>query len=117
MRKLASRFSHSSAKLHPKGGILTANEVDQLTHYEIRRLLDRSIDAIRDMREQTGTSETHRARDVLIDFRISSERARDLSAEEVRDMHFDGVAATAPMQHTPIRANHSGNSISAIKGR
>ncbi|MCA1408184.1 hypothetical protein I6F26_24620 [Ensifer sp. IC3342] len=43
------------------------------------------------MREQTGAIETHRARDVLIDLRISSERARDLSAEDVRDALVDAA--------------------------
>nr|WP_179875601.1 hypothetical protein [Sinorhizobium sp. BJ1] len=43
------------------------------------------------MREQTGAIETHRARDVLIDLRISSERARALSAEEVRDALVDAA--------------------------
>jgi hypothetical protein len=71
--------------------IWAANESRQLTHYEISRLFDRSIDTIRDMREQTGTLEAHRARDVLIDLRISSERARDLSAEEVRDALVDAA--------------------------
>ncbi|XEN34971.1 hypothetical protein M728_005632 (plasmid) [Ensifer sp. WSM1721] len=71
--------------------IRAANESDQLTHYEISRLFDRAIDTIRDMREQTGAVETHRARDVLIDMRISSERARDLSAEEVRDALVDAA--------------------------
>ena len=71
--------------------IRAAKEADRLTHYEISRLLDRSIDTIRDMREQTGAVETHRARDVVIDLRISSERARDLSAEEVRDALVDAA--------------------------
>lgn len=71
--------------------IRAANRSDQLTHYEISRLFDRAIDTIRDMREQTGAVETHRARDVLIDMRISSERARDLSAEEVRDALVDAA--------------------------
>lgn len=71
--------------------VRAANESDQLTRYEKSRLLDRSIDTIRDMREQTGSAEAHRARDVLIDLRISSERARDLSAEEVRDALVDSA--------------------------
>jgi hypothetical protein len=58
---------------------------------QISRLFDRAIDTIRDMREQTGAVEAHRARDVLIDLRISSERARDLSTEEVRDALVDAA--------------------------
>ncbi|OHV80362.1 hypothetical protein [Ensifer sp. LCM 4579] len=71
--------------------IRAANEADQLTHHEISRLFERSIDTIRDMREQTGIADPHRARDVLIDLRIASERARDLSAEEVRDALVDAA--------------------------
>lgn len=71
--------------------IRAANESDRLTPYEISRLFDRAIDTIHDMREQTGITEAHRARDVLIDLRISSERARDLSAEEVRDALVDAA--------------------------
>jgi hypothetical protein len=71
--------------------IRAANESDRLTHYEMSRLFDRAIDTIRDMREQTSAKETHRARDVLINLRISSARARDLSAEEVRDALVDAA--------------------------
>ncbi len=49
------------------------------------------LDSLDNMREQTGAIETHRARDVLNDLRISSERARDLSAEEVRDALVDAA--------------------------
>ncbi|WP_081160314.1 hypothetical protein [Ensifer aridi] len=71
--------------------IRAANESDRLIHYEVSRLFDRAIDTIRDMREQTGAVEAHRARDVLIGLRISSERARDLSAEEVREALVDAA--------------------------
>ncbi len=66
--------------------IRAANEVDHLSHYEICRLLDRSVDAIRDMRDQAGIAALRSARDVVIDLRISSERVRTLSAEEIRDV-------------------------------
>ncbi|WP_026615985.1 hypothetical protein [Ensifer aridi] len=65
---------------------LRQNKVDKLSHYEIGRLLDRSIDAIHDASEQTGIAGTPSARDVLVDLRISSERARDLSAEALVDV-------------------------------
>ncbi|WP_037435645.1 hypothetical protein [Sinorhizobium fredii] len=71
--------------------IRAANGVEELTHYEVSRLLDRSIDTIRDMRRQTGVAGIHSARDVLIDLRLSSERARDLSAEQVRDALIDAA--------------------------
>ncbi|WEX91570.1 hypothetical protein PZN02_006401 (plasmid) [Sinorhizobium garamanticum] len=71
--------------------VRAANEVDKLTHHEISRLLDRSIDTIRDMRRQTGVTEIRSVRDVLIDLRLSSERARDLSVDEVRDAFIDAA--------------------------
>ncbi|WEX79643.1 hypothetical protein PYH37_006027 (plasmid) [Sinorhizobium numidicum] len=71
--------------------VRAANEVDKLTHHEISRLLDRSIDTIRDMRRQTGVAEIRSVRDVLIDLRLSSERARDLSVDEVRDAFIDAA--------------------------
>ncbi|MBP2236174.1 hypothetical protein J2Z31_002688 [Sinorhizobium kostiense] len=40
-----------------------ANEPEKLSPYEVSGLLDRSIDTIRDMREQTGIA--HGAKDVL----------------------------------------------------
>lgn len=49
--------------------IRAANELNKLTAYEVSRLLDRSIDTIGDMREQTGVAGSHSAKDVLIDFR------------------------------------------------
>ncbi|MCA1408693.1 hypothetical protein I6F26_31655 [Ensifer sp. IC3342] len=60
-----------------------ANEVDKLTPYEISRLLDRSIDTIRDIREQAGVACTY-MQGVVICLRISSERVRHLSEEDVK---------------------------------
>lgn len=71
--------------------IRAANEADILSTYEISRLLDRSIDTIRDMREQTGGAGGHTPKDVLIDLRAASERVRDLSAEEIRDSLVDAA--------------------------
>lgn len=51
--------------------IRAANEPNKLTAYEISRLLDRSIDTIREMREQTGIAGSHSAKDVLIDLRVA----------------------------------------------
>lgn len=65
--------------------IRAANEVEKLTPNEMSRLLDRSVDTIRDMREQTGRFGSRRARDVLIDLQLASSRARDLSPEDARD--------------------------------
>ncbi|MDW9548019.1 hypothetical protein GOB49_08045 [Sinorhizobium meliloti] len=71
--------------------IRAANEVERLTPYEISRLLDRSVDTIRDMRRQTGIAASHRARDVVIDLQLASARARDLSAAETRDVLLDAA--------------------------
>lgn len=48
--------------------IRAANEVEKLTPREMSRLLDRSVDTIRDLRGQTEIAGSRRARDVLIDF-------------------------------------------------
>ncbi|MGN7883765.1 hydroxymethylpyrimidine/phosphomethylpyrimidine kinase [Sinorhizobium sp. Sb3] len=47
--------------------IRAANEVEKLIPNEIGRLLERSVDTIRDMREQAGRFGSRRARDVLIE--------------------------------------------------
>ncbi len=58
--------------------VRAANEPEKLSPYEVSRFLDRSIDTIRDMRKQTGIAGIHGVKDVLIDLRVASERARDL---------------------------------------
>lgn len=71
--------------------IRAANEVENLTPHEISRLLDRSVDTIREMREQTEAAGYSRARDVVVDLQIVSSRARDFSTEDVRDTLIDAA--------------------------
>ncbi|MGF6175443.1 hypothetical protein [Ensifer sp. 4252] len=71
--------------------IRAANEIEKLTPYEISRLLDRSVDTIRDMREQVGDVGTRRAHDVVIDLGVASARVRDLSNEDIRDTLIDAA--------------------------
>lgn len=71
--------------------IRAANEVEKLTPREMSRLLDRSVDTIRDLRGQTEIAGSRRARDVLIDLQIASSRARDLSPEDARDTLLDAA--------------------------
>ena len=71
--------------------IRAANEVEKLTPREMSRLLDRSVDTIRDMREQIDQVGSRRARDVLIDLQVASSRARDLSPEDARDTLLDAA--------------------------
>ncbi|WP_093234932.1 hypothetical protein [Sinorhizobium sp. NFACC03] len=71
--------------------IRAANEVEKLTAREMSRLLDRSVDTIRDLRGQTEIAGSRRARDVLIDLQIASSRARDLSPEDARDTLLDAA--------------------------
>ncbi|MDX0615174.1 hypothetical protein GOD03_11835 [Sinorhizobium medicae] len=70
--------------------IRAANEADRLTYYQISRLLDRSVETIREMRRQTGIA-GHRARDVVIDLQLALARARDLSPAETRDVLLDAA--------------------------
>lgn len=71
--------------------IRAANEVERLTPFEVSRLLDRSVDTIRDMREQAGVAGNRRAKDVVIDLGIASARVRDLSTEDIRDTLIDAA--------------------------
>ncbi|MGF6175294.1 hypothetical protein ABIE33_003602 [Ensifer sp. 4252] len=71
--------------------IRAANEIEKLTAHEISRPLDRSVDTIREMREQTPRVDRRRARDVLIDLQVASSRARDLSPEDARDTLLDAA--------------------------
>lgn len=71
--------------------IRAANEVERLTPFEVSRLLDRSVDTIRDMREQAGVAGNRRARDVVIDLGVASARVRDLSIEDIRDTLIDAA--------------------------
>ncbi|MEY9100465.1 hypothetical protein ABIA24_003374 [Sinorhizobium fredii] len=43
--------------------------------FEVKRLLNRSIAKIRDMREQTGIRGSNRAKDVVIDLQVAAARA------------------------------------------
>ncbi|MDX1054375.1 hypothetical protein GOL41_32830 [Sinorhizobium medicae] len=71
--------------------IRAASEVERLTYYQISRLLDRSVDTIREMRRKTGIVGGHHARDVLINLQLASARARDLSTAEARDVLLDAA--------------------------
>lgn len=55
--------------------IRAANEVEKLAPNEMSRLLDQSVDTIRDIREQAGRFGSRRARDVLIDLQVAPSRA------------------------------------------
>ncbi|PDT47429.1 hypothetical protein CO661_11835 [Sinorhizobium fredii] len=44
--------------------VRAANEADRLTRFEVKRLLNRSIGTIRDIRKQTGIPGSSRAKDV-----------------------------------------------------
>lgn len=71
--------------------IRAANEADKLTPFEVKRLLNRSVATIRDMRKQTGIQGSYRAKDVVIDLQTASARAGALSADEVRDSLLDAA--------------------------
>lgn len=73
--------------------IRAANEVERLTPSEVSRLLDRSVDTIRDMREQADVGSSRRANHVVGNLAIASARVRDLSIEDVRDTLIDAADA------------------------
>jgi hypothetical protein len=71
--------------------IRAANEVERLTPFEVKRLLNRSVATIRDMREQTGIPGSSRARDVVIDLQVAAARADVLPEDEIRDNLLDAA--------------------------
>ncbi|MDQ0323972.1 hypothetical protein QO002_006179 [Pararhizobium capsulatum DSM 1112] len=71
--------------------IRAVNEVDRLTAREVSRLLDRSIDTIRDMRGHIGPEETALGRDVVIYLRTASARARWLPVDQAKDALLDAA--------------------------
>ncbi|MGO4622999.1 hypothetical protein AB4Z34_28460 [Ensifer sp. 2YAB10] len=82
-------MSHTTAFISEL--IRAANEVERLTPFEVSRLLGRSVDTIRDMREQAGLVANGRANDVVIDLGIASALVRDLSVEDIRDTLIDAA--------------------------
>ncbi|RVH12087.1 hypothetical protein CN217_12650 [Sinorhizobium meliloti] len=60
--------------------IRAANEVDRLSPFEVKRLLNGSIAMIRGMREETGIPGGNRARDVVIDLQVAAARTDNASA-------------------------------------
>ncbi|MQW45567.1 hypothetical protein GHK68_25725 [Sinorhizobium meliloti] len=71
--------------------IRAANEADRLTPFEIKRLLNRSVATIREMREQTGIPGSSRARDVVIDLQVAAAKADTLPEDEIRDNLLDAA--------------------------
>lgn len=71
--------------------IKAANELDRLATFEVSCLLDRSVDTIRDMREQTGVEQSALGRDVVIYLQTSSARAKGLPEDQARDALLDAA--------------------------
>ncbi|CAN7665815.1 hypothetical protein LJR098_002000 [Rhizobium sp. LjRoot98] len=71
--------------------IKAANELDRLPTFEVSCLLDRSVDTIRDMREQTGVEQSALGRDVVIYLQTSSARAKGLPEDQARDALLDAA--------------------------
>lgn len=71
--------------------VRAANEADRLSPFEIKRLLNRSVATIRDMREQTGIPSSSRAKDVVVDLQVAAARADALAEDEIRDSLLDAA--------------------------
>ncbi|MHC2351669.1 hypothetical protein ACVMB3_001127 [Sinorhizobium meliloti] len=71
--------------------IRAANEADRLSQFEVKRLLNRSVATIRDMREHAGIPSSYRVKDVVIELQVAAARADTLSAAEVRDVLLDAA--------------------------
>jgi|GEM_PF-1087479 len=88
--------------------IRAANEADRLTPYEISRLLDRSVDTIRNMGSQTGIAGSHRARGVVIDLRVASApgiyyRRRPETSCWTRPMSLERLKLSLLTTNEPVR--------------
>ncbi|KQV32893.1 hypothetical protein [Rhizobium sp. Root1204] len=71
--------------------VRAANEVNLLAAIEVSRLLDRSVDTIRDMREQIGVEQSALGRDVAIYLQTASARAKGLPDDQARDALLDAA--------------------------
>lgn len=73
--------------------VRAANELDLLANREKRRLLERSVTAIRDMREEIGIPPTKTIGDAVIDLQATEFRIMrgTASAEEVRAALLDAA--------------------------
>lgn len=71
--------------------VRAANHVERLTDFEKRRLLERAVVTIRDMREQVGIPESKTAADAVIDLQTVAGGIERRSADEVKAAILDAA--------------------------
>ncbi len=71
--------------------VRAANHVEQLTNFEKRRLLERAVVTIREMREQVGIPESRTAADAVIDLQTTAGGIERRSADEVKAALLDAA--------------------------
>ncbi len=71
--------------------VWAANQVDHLTAFEKRRLLDRAVVTIREMRDQVGMPQSKTAADPLIDLQTTAAGMESRSADETRAALLDAA--------------------------
>lgn len=74
--------------------IRDANEIGMLGDYEKRRVLDRAVTTIRDMRDMIGARPSNTVRDVVIDLQTVSGRVEKGHAtdEQVKDAMLEAAS-------------------------
>ncbi len=71
--------------------VWAANQVDQLTNFEKRRLLDRAVVTIREMREEVGIPESKTAADAVIDLQTTAAGIDRRTGDEVKAALLDAA--------------------------
>lgn len=71
--------------------VRAANHVEHLTDFEKRRLLERGVVKIREMRDQVGIPESKTAADAVIDLQTTAGGIERRSADEVKAALLDAA--------------------------
>src|SRR5262249_9037079 len=69
--------------------VRAANEIRQLTHFERRRLLERAVVTIRDLREQVGIPNSRTSADAAIDLQTTAVAMASRTDEQVKAALLD----------------------------
>jgi len=71
--------------------VWAANQVDHLTNFEKRRLLERAVVTIREMREQVGIPESKTEPDQVIDLQTTAAGIESRTGDQVREALLDAA--------------------------
>ncbi|WP_420829025.1 hypothetical protein [Ensifer adhaerens] len=71
--------------------VWAANQVDQLTAFEKRRLIERAVVIIREMRDQIGNPQNKTAADPVIDLQTTAAGMENRTDDQTRDALLDAA--------------------------